>query len=229
MSEVIIYSYLDNIKSGTFQISGIVAKTRPKSRLPSALLTLSKISAFIGMALILIFYAPVILAENLKMSGTEVRNVEMNVNTAKEAYKPPLDPTLSTSDRIIIPSIGVSTDIWEADLGNYEDALKKGVWRVSNFGSPVSVSEPIILAAHRFGYLAWTDYFRRANSFYNLPKLKAGDTVEIDWGQRKYVYQVYSTDENTQITDYSADLILYTCENLSGPERFFVYARLVTL
>jgi sortase (surface protein transpeptidase) len=88
---------------------------------------------------------------------------------------------------------------------------------------------PIILAAHRYGYLAWTDLFRRQNSFYNLPKIKVGDTVEIDWGQRKYTYGVYTTEEGTQITDYSADLILYTCESLTGDERFFVYAHLIQM
>jgi LPXTG-site transpeptidase (sortase) family protein len=138
-----------------------------------------------------------------------------------------LDPLLSKVNRIIIPSIGVDGDVHEATLDNYEAALKEGVWRVSDFGAPNDNSMPIILAAHRFGYLAWTNLFRRENSFYNLPKVKVGDIIEINWQQRHYVYEVYATDTGTAITDYSADLILYTCESLTGNQRFFVYAKLI--
>jgi sortase (surface protein transpeptidase) len=57
--------------------------------------------------------------------------------------------------------------------------------------------------------------------------MRVGDTVEIDWKQRKYTYEVYATDKGTEIADYSADLILYTCESLTGDARVFVYARLI--
>ena len=67
-----------------------------------------------------------------------------------------------------------------------------------------------------------------AASFYNLPKVKVGDIITIDWQQREYKYGVYKTENGEEITDYSADLILYTCINLSGPERVFVYARLIS-
>ena len=87
-------------------------------------------------------------------------------------------------------------------LSDYETALKKGVWRVPNFGDPYNRERPTILAAHRFGYLAWSVKYRLANSFYNLPKLKEGDRVEINWLQRKYVYEVYATGEGEEITDY---------------------------
>ncbi|KKS80793.1 MAG: hypothetical protein UV56_C0008G0001, partial [Candidatus Woesebacteria bacterium GW2011_GWC1_43_10b] len=65
--------------------------------------------------------------------------------------------------------------------------------------------------------------------FYSLPKLKTGDTVEIIWRQRKYLYEVYKEEEGEEITDYSADLILYTCESLSSPVRIFRYARLLEI
>lgn len=146
---------------------------------------------------------------------------------AKPAFVPPLDHNLPTDNRLIISKIGVSTTLQEATLDNYESALRKGVWRVADFGSPDDRSRPTILAAHRYGYLAWTQSFRLKNSFYNLPKLTVGDTVEIDYAQRKYTYEIYAEDKGTEITDYTADLILYTCENLTGEERVFKYARLV--
>lgn len=144
-----------------------------------------------------------------------------------KAYQPPFDPTLTTQNRLKIPAIGVDTRIWEATYDNYEEALRKGVWRVSDFGTPADRTKPTILAAHRYGYLAWSNLFRRKNSFFNLPKLKVGDTVEIIYKQRKYTYGIYATQKGEEITDYSADLILYTCISLSGPERIFEYARLL--
>jgi len=90
-------------------------------------------------------------------------------------------------------------------------------------------TKPTILAAHRFGYLAWSIPYRLKNSFYNLPKLKVGDLVEIDWGQRRYVYEVYAEGKGEEITDYTADLILYTCEAMNSSVRIFRYARLLRI
>ena len=83
------------------------------------------------------------------------------------------------------------------------------------------------MAAHRFGYLKWSDSYRRQNSFYNLPKLKKGDVVRIIWKQRKYVYEIYGLEEGEEILDYSADLILYTCKFLDSSVRIFRYGRLL--
>lgn len=135
---------------------------------------------------------------------------------------PDLDPSLPTNNGLIIDKIGVRGEIHEGD--NWQDILKQGIWRVPNFGSPLETDKPIILAAHRWGYLSWSSAFRKLNSFYNLPQLKVGDQVQIVWGQRKFVYNIYSVSSGTAITDYSADLILYTCQLWNSPVRFFVYA-----
>lgn len=144
-----------------------------------------------------------------------------------KTYQPRFDPKITKESRLKIPSIGVDTAIQEATADNFEDALRKGPWRVSDFGTPSERSAPTILAAHRYGYLVWTNTFRRKNSFYNLPKLKVGDTVEVYWKQRRYIYEVYGQDKGDKITDYSADLILYTCEALNSQIRIFTYARLL--
>lgn len=143
-------------------------------------------------------------------------------------YQPSQDSTLPNLPTLKIVSLGIDTALQEASYDNYEEALKKGVWRVWDFGTPSERQKPTILAAHRFGYLSWSNQFRRQNSFYNLPKLSIGSVVEIDWQQRKYLYEVYAEDKGEAITDYSADLILYTCENLTGPIRIFKYAKLIT-
>lgn len=142
-------------------------------------------------------------------------------------YQPPLDTSLPPTPRIQIPKIGVETGVVEAAQGDYEDALRRGVWRVPDFGTPAERRLPTILVAHRYGYLSWSDAYRRQNSFYNLPKLAPGDRLEIIWGQRRYVYEIYGGDEGEAVSDYSADLILYTCRFLESPIRIFRYAKLV--
>lgn len=143
------------------------------------------------------------------------------------AYLPPQDPSLPQENRLRIPSIGVDAPIIPETVENYENALRQGVWLPPNLGTPDIRGIPMILAAHRFGYIAWSNEFRRQNSFFNLPKVKVGDQIEVIWGQRKYVYEVYQGDEGTEVTDIGADLILSTCKFLEGPIRIFRYARLI--
>lgn len=142
-------------------------------------------------------------------------------------YQPRFDNSLPLENYVSIPSVGIKTKINETSYENYEEALKIGVWRVPDFGTPYERKLPVILAAHRYGYLKWSVPYRLKNSFYNLPKVKVGDTVEIVWRQRKYIYEIYAEGKGKEITDYSADLILYTCEDLTSPVRIFKYGRLL--
>jgi sortase (surface protein transpeptidase) len=209
---------------------------------PSNTKLLSKIAVFIGVLglfLIIASYVPSVYfslrSDGGRLVSEYLLQTAQNVETqpaateVKDEYQPPFDSDLPAKNEMIINSIGLSTTINEAVYDNYEDALKKGVWRVSNFGTPYGRSEPTILVAHRFGYLSWSNLFRRKNSFYNLPKLKVGDTIEIIWRQRKYTYAVYAESEGNEIEDYSADLILYTCRDLTSDVRIFKYARLLEI
>lgn len=144
-----------------------------------------------------------------------------------EVYQPFLDQNLAKENRLLIPKIGVDTEILEESQENFEDALRRGVWRVPDFGTPFKRRYPTILVAHRYGYLNWSDAYRRQNSFFNLPKLSPGDRVELIWEQRKYIFEIYGGHESEKVTDYSADLILYTCRFLESPIRIFRYAKLI--
>lgn len=139
---------------------------------------------------------------------------------------PVKDPNLPTGNWLVIPKIGVRTEILESE--DPEESLRKGVWRVTDFATPVDGKEyPTILAAHKFGYLKWSNQYRRQNSFYNLEKLEVGDTFEVLWDQRRFTFEVYAGEEGKEISDYQADVILYTCKYLNSPVRFFRYARRV--
>jgi sortase (surface protein transpeptidase) len=207
-------------------------------RLSEFLLEVSKVMVFFGIVLLVISFAPSVWyfvksAEIEKISQILARPIseaKLKPETiVSKTYEPRFDPKLPLESRLKVQSIGVDTEIHEATLENLENALKKGVWRVSDFGTPADRQKPTILAAHRFGYLAWSNLYRRKNSFYNLPKLKVGQTVEITWKQRKYVYEVYGESKGEEISDYSANLILYTCEALNSPVRIFKYARLLEI
>ncbi len=136
---------------------------------------------------------------------------------------------LPTGSWLIIPRIGVRTE-FNSTLAPAE-ALKQGVWMAPDYGKPGDeYNLPIILAAHRFGWDWWwqTDYWKY-HSFYNLPELEPGDMVEIIADQRKWIYEIYAGEQGEEITDYEANLILYTCKFLNSPLRHFRYARLINL
>lgn len=173
-----------------------------------------------------------LLGKELQETGTtmtaEARTQPITV-VPPENQKPSKDVSLPEGHYLNIPQIGVDTVIWEAENSAYETALKKGVWRVPDFADPERNGEgrPMILAAHRFGYLDWSQDYRLKNSFYDLPKLKNGDMIEVVWDQIRHTYQVQKVEEGTEITDYSSDLIMYTCKFLVSPVRIVVYAKLV--
>lgn len=137
---------------------------------------------------------------------------------------PPLNTNLPENSYVVINTIGVYSPINMGD--DYIQILKEGSWLVSDFGTPTDNTLPIILAAHRFGYTYWDKETRERISFFNLPKTHIGDKISIIWNQREYTYEIYKEDESSYISDYDADLILYTCKYFNSPIRIFRYAKM---
>lgn len=139
---------------------------------------------------------------------------------------PPQDPALPKGERLRINKIDVDTSLTMS--GDAVEALNDGPWADPQFGTPLANNLPIIIASHRWGGIGWSSEQRTKSSFNKLPSLGIGDTIELTWDQRKFEYKVYAVEENTQISDYKADLILYTCKFLwNSPVRIFVYAERV--
>jgi hypothetical protein len=211
------------------------SQERVDNRFSRFLRKASIITAIAGFTLVFIQFAPSIwfgLTKGVDKLAVAIGSIGKPTKApiiVKDDYLPRYDPSLPRENRIKITKIGVDTPIIETTVENYEVALKKGVWRVPDFGTPEFREYPTIVAAHRFGYLAWTNTYRRKNSFFNLPKLKEGDTVEVIWKQRKYLYEIYKLDKGEQISDYTANLILYTCETLDSSQKIFRYARLLRI
>jgi len=161
-------------------------------------------------------------ASTIQEQLTEIAEYEPEKEIEEqEITLPPLDTSLPKENLLRIASIGVDSEISQEQDPN--KGLDKGIWMVPDFGTPEINDLPIIIAAHRFGYVYWSSEFREKSSFYNLPKLRVGDRVQIIWNQRSYEFEVYKAEDNTQITDYEADLILYTCRMYNSPVRVFRY------
>lgn len=137
---------------------------------------------------------------------------------------PPLNTSLTKANHLRIDKIGVDAPIQYGE--EWESALSKGPWVVPHFGTPPANESPVIIASHRWGGIGWSSSDRATKSFLKLPDLQVGDKVEIQWAQRIYRYQIYAAVEDSQITDYEADLILYTCKlYVESPIRIFRYAK----
>lgn len=199
--------------------------------------TLSRIYLIGGILLILAAFAALsvsfyptiwysLRAEASDEDSVSIAQVIEEIDTEVEKEKeeitiPPFDETLPEKNIIRISSIGVDSEIIQ-NSDPYKGLLK-GTWIVPEFGTPPENDLPVIIAAHRFGYTSWSSEFRYKSSFFNLPKTKTGDSVQIIWEQRLYEYEIYKVEDETQITDYDADLILYTCRMYNSPIRVFRY------
>jgi hypothetical protein len=213
----------------------VKSKSFLKSIIDKAALAAIVLAVLVGLILLIpqVYYAftpvdtvPVQTAEQKSVLGGSFEEGTSAIKQEEKAYQPPKDETLPEGDWLVIPRIGVRTQLLET--AQSEEALSQGVWKVPGYGEAGSTDLPVILAAHRFGWEWWwqSDYWKY-NSFYLLPDTEPGDTIEIISDQRKWVYEIYGGAEGDAIADYEADLILYTCKFLNAPVRHFRYARLL--
>lgn len=139
---------------------------------------------------------------------------------------PPVDQSLPEGEWIVIDKIGMKVELIASESGTV--ALDEGVWRDTRGGEIGSQDQPVIVAAHRFGWKWWwQDETWKEKSFYELPELEPGDVVKLIKDQRQWTYEIYAGEETNQISDWQADLILYTCKDLSSDIKHVRYGRLV--
>lgn len=115
--------------------------------------------------------------------------------------------------RLIIPSIGVDIELIYDD--NQDRALSKGAWVIPGSANP-GESGQMVITGHRFQFTP-----PAKNTFYNLDKLKTGDTFIITYDGYAYKYKVSGTEE-VKPEDYNFEgagsstneVVLYTCTPL---------------
>lgn len=131
---------------------------------------------------------------------------EINV---KELSKP-------QGDRVYIPKIGVNVSL----ASGGPEVLEEGAWhRYPERGDPVEGGN-FIVSAHRFSLGATPGQTRKKSPFYHINKLSVGDQIIVDFGGKRYGYEVTKHTEvkptqveiEEPITDESdARMTLYTC------------------
>jgi LPXTG-site transpeptidase (sortase) family protein len=97
--------------------------------------------------------------------------------TATSASKTPAADT----NRLIIPSIGVSVDVVE---GKDAGALLYGAWRYPGTSAPPRGGNTVLFG-HRFRYLPPNN-----TTFFYLDKLKTSDEIAVEWHGKTYHYRV---------------------------------------
>lgn len=131
---------------------------------------------------------------------------------------PDLAPPL-TGNWLIIPAINVKEEIWD---GSSLDVVwtHEGVWHQTG-----DLAHNLVLAGHRFQYLP-----PNTHTFYNLSKLKPGDTVTVVWEGTPHRFAV-SAQETVPPTDGEPldqsgppRLTLYTCADWATTRRLVVVA-----
>lgn len=169
----------------------------------------------------------------LKNVAQIVKNKPIVPDEVEEGRLVPVkDPEWSEEETwVVAEKIGLKAKIQASSSEEeIDEGLSQGVVAIPGYGQAgETAGAPMIVAAHRYGYLWWWDNpnYARENSFYYLPELVVGDVVEVIAGGRRWYYEIYRTSEGETIDDYQADLILYTCKYLNSKQRYFQYARLI--
>lgn len=119
-------------------------------------------------------------------------------------------------NRIYIPKIGVNVELLEGGAG----VLDKGAWhRFPERGDPENGGN-FIVSAHRFSLGATPGQTRQKSPFYHINKLEIGDQIIVDYGKKRYGYEItkHSEVKPTQVEieapiseDEEPRLTLYTC------------------
>jgi len=158
---------------------------------------------------------------SLSIQPFEKVDADVTLATKEFTLETPPDPSLPAGHLLSIPKAGINTQIYEALTER--EGLSKGVWRLSQYGTPESNDKPVILAAHRWGDISLSNEYRSQNLFLNLPSAQVGDVITITWDQRVYNYKVVFKEETTYVSRLT-NLILITCQFINSPQRIIVYA-----
>jgi LPXTG-site transpeptidase (sortase) family protein len=149
-------------------------------------------------------------------------NVSQTIGSVQSANNALAQSPVATANELRIPKIGVRTPVLESDSLDILNK-KEGVWHQSGTLN----ADNFVLAGHRWKYLP-----PNTSTFYNLNKLVAGDTIVIDWFQRRYIYTVKQvltvSQDRTDLIQPTAEprVTLYTCNDKKESERIVVIADL---
>lgn len=116
-------------------------------------------------------------------------------------------------NRIIIPKIAVSSEIFSGD----SSVLNKGSWhRYPDRGDPEQGGN-FIIAAHRYISELTPQKTIQKSVLYNINEVTLGDKIYIDWNGKRIEYvvtekkKVKPNDSTIELSTSTPQLTLYTC------------------
>lgn len=163
-----------------------------------------------GLAALLLILGGVYIILTVFSPGLPLLSGRAPDETAKKLR----DAPGAHGNRLFIPQINVDVAVVE---GNTEAALEKGAWhRRPENGNPEKGGN-FVLSAHRF-VMSFTPQGTAVKSpFYNIDKLKVGDTLSVDYNGKRYEYEIkrkYSvkpTAVEIEGPSETPKLTLYSC------------------
>lgn len=174
-----------------------------KPRLKAVNDGLTLVVALMAIYLLLSPFQPAITFWGKQHTGT-VKALSNTISQKQAKHAPyPAD------DRLVVPAMALDEQIYEGDSASI---LNKGLWRRPRTSTPDNGGNTVIVG-HRFTY-------HNSAVFYDLDKVKVGDTIAVYWNQKRYSYTVDSifivTPDQVTIEANSGKpmLTLYTCTPL---------------
>lgn len=158
-----------------------------------------------------VFYPEIYYQRNLKNALQPPQEVQ-SVSTAS-AITPTPDQEIYP-DKLIIPKIGV-----DMELGTDPKSLDTAGWITNLYPD----NSPMVIAAHRFGWIGMPNDRKISHTLYNIDKLNVGDEMIVQWNRKKQIFKVkdiIEADNNPAIKD--GEILIYTCKFLRSDVRVFV-------
>ncbi len=158
-----------------------------------------------------VFYPEIYYQKNLKNKLQPPQSIE-SVSTASATD--PTQPKIIFPNRLIIPNIGV-----DMELGTDPKTLDTAGWITNLYPD----NSPMVIAAHRFGWVGMPMDKRVTHTLFNIDKLKVNDKVIIQWNGKKEIFIVKDIGEatnNPSIKD--GEVLIYTCKFMESDLRIFI-------
>lgn len=168
-------------------------------------------------------YAIILIAVCLVGVGLYVLALAVSPSVAPLIFTKPINAKAlpkakNGENRIVIPRIGVNIP-----YGKGRVALDRGAeWRHPERGNPKDGGN-FVIAAHRFSIQPTPMGTIEKSPFYNIDKMKLGDSIVVDYDGARYAYEITKIFEvkpnqvEIEAPSEEAKLTLYSCE-LGGSE-----------